>query len=198
MTRLQSSQLLRSADYQKMPWKNGLGITHQIAIDPLAQNFEALQFKWRLSSAPMQSDGQFSLFPGFMRLLAIIAGHSIKLTCHHLSHSLQPFQWHLFSGDVPVLAELSNGPIIDLNLIWRDEDYQVIADSMLIKANETTSWRAQGELSFLFLATGEIKTELGMMYPHDTYQFVGQNGSAIELQSSAAARALSISLVQRR
>jgi hypothetical protein len=89
---------LTEADYKKMPWKNGLGTTTELAISlpppPLSNNISpsnkvvsplgaplssvpaaaAAPFKWRVSRAKVASDGPFSLFPNIDRCLIVLPG----------------------------------------------------------------------------------------------------------------------------
>ena len=48
-----------ATSYRAMPWKNGQGITHEIAREPAAGD----SFLWRLSIAEVAADGDFSLVP---------------------------------------------------------------------------------------------------------------------------------------
>lgn len=54
-------QLLKLHDFQKMPWKNGLGFTLEIARKPSAETDD---FDWRVSMADVENDGEFSYFSG--------------------------------------------------------------------------------------------------------------------------------------
>ena len=65
-------RVLRSADHKRMPWKNGGGMTLQLAISPAGAGLE--DFAWRISSAQVAMDGAFSCFPGIDRSLAVLAG----------------------------------------------------------------------------------------------------------------------------
>ena len=52
-----------------MPWKNGGGVTSELARSPQADEFD-----WRLSVAEVATDGPFSQFPGIDRLLVLLSG----------------------------------------------------------------------------------------------------------------------------
>ena len=71
-----TGRILRSSDYQRMPWKNGGGTTTEIwkAASP------AGEMLWRLSIADVASDGPFSEFPGIDRWIMVIAGKGMELT----------------------------------------------------------------------------------------------------------------------
>lgn len=65
-------EIIRSASYKRMPWKNGGGETIEIAVFPPAADFAAMD--WRLSMATVAADGPFSSFPGLDRTLSVLAG----------------------------------------------------------------------------------------------------------------------------
>ncbi len=108
----------RSGQHLKMPWKNGLGVTEEIAIEPEGASM-ADPFLWRLSSAVVRADGPFSLFPGYDRTLIVVDGDGMALDVDGRATTLDalgdPF---VFPGDVPVTGTLRGGPIRDFNA-WR-------------------------------------------------------------------------------
>ena len=55
-----------------MPWKNGLGVTTEILIEPSDATIG--NFDWRLSMARIDADGPFSSFPNIDRLLLVLEG----------------------------------------------------------------------------------------------------------------------------
>ncbi|MEJ1966813.1 MAG: HutD family protein [Gammaproteobacteria bacterium] len=69
--------IVRSADYRRMPWKNGGGETREIAVSPAGAALDALD--WRVSLATVASDGPFSVFSGVTRTLSVIRGAGINL-----------------------------------------------------------------------------------------------------------------------
>jgi uncharacterized protein len=101
-----------------MPWKNGLGVTREIAIDPPGADL-AGRFRWRLSIAEIGSSGPFSAFPGYERTIMVIEGHGMDLAvgndpARRLDRRFEPF---VFSGDAPAEVRLIRGPIRDFNLM---------------------------------------------------------------------------------
>ena len=103
------------AQYRAMPWKNGQGITHEIAREPAAGE----SLLWRLSIAEVAADGDFSLFPGIDRTLSLIEGAGMALDfdeapAKRIERTFQPFD---FSGDWHCRCRLIDGPIRDFNLM---------------------------------------------------------------------------------
>jgi environmental stress-induced protein Ves len=98
-----------------MPWKNGQGITHEIAREPAAGD----SFLWRLSIAEVAADGDFSLFPSVDRTISLIQGAGMELDFDEaprkrIDRTFQPFE---FSGDWHCRCRLIDGPIRDFNLM---------------------------------------------------------------------------------
>jgi uncharacterized protein len=106
---------LAASGYRAMPWKNGQGITHEIAREPASGE----GFLWRLSIAEVSADGDFSLFPGVDRTISLIEGAGMELDFvqapgKRIDRSFQPFD---FSGDWQCRCRLIEGPIRDFNLM---------------------------------------------------------------------------------
>ena len=102
-----------------MPWKNGGGVTREVAIWPPAAALDA--FDWRISIADVAQGGPFSTFPGVDRVLTVIQGAGLELAVEGLATTIldavaPPFA---FPGDAACAAKLHDGPIRDLNLMVR-------------------------------------------------------------------------------
>ena len=94
-------RILRSPDHRRMPWKNGRGETTEIAVHPAGASID--DFGWRVSMAGVAEDGDFSLFPGIDRTLAVLTGAGIELQVqgqglHRLTPATAPLA---FPADVP-------------------------------------------------------------------------------------------------
>jgi len=111
--------ILRSDNYRRMRWKNGLGETAEVAIAPHDAALDA--FDWRISMARVESDGPFSPFAGIDRTLSILQGEGLCLVAAGgeavtLSSTSAPYS---FRGDVACDATLAGGPVTDLNVMTR-------------------------------------------------------------------------------
>ncbi len=71
-----SAKFLHSSTYRRVPWKNGLGTTLEIATDAMEPGGP---WSWRLSIADVPSRAPFSKFPGIDRHLAVLDGLGMKL-----------------------------------------------------------------------------------------------------------------------
>jgi environmental stress-induced protein Ves len=100
-----------------MLWKNGGGITTEIAREPATSE----DFDWRVSIAEIAQDGDFSLFPGVDRTLMLLDGGGVELEFGDGTpvQLTQRFARHLFPGEAPVSCRLLDGPTRDFNLMLR-------------------------------------------------------------------------------
>jgi environmental stress-induced protein Ves len=109
---------LRRANYLSMPWRNGLGVTLEIAREPGA----GCEFLWRLSLATVASSGPFSNYAGYRRSVTLIAGDGFRLGIGDgdpvVLDSLGATA--LFAGDASTTCALINGASSDLSLVVRE------------------------------------------------------------------------------
>lgn len=114
-------RLLTPSDYVRMPWKNGLGETLEIAVKS-----DHLGIAYRVSQAEVVNDGEFSDFSGLQRTLVLLGGKGMKLTHstergYQVVHELYtPLAVARFSGSDKTYATLVDGPIADLNIMVRE------------------------------------------------------------------------------
>lgn len=113
-----TSTVLRAADREAVPWKNGGGVTREIAAWPPGSGFD--DFTWRVSMAEVRENGPFSRFRGVDRILMVLEG-AMRLTIQggavfQLSLDTPPCA---FDGQAPVASELTTGPVLDLNVMTR-------------------------------------------------------------------------------
>jgi uncharacterized protein len=112
------TQIIDSQAFEVVPWRNGLGSTTQLWVEPGANSEE---FLYRISIAPVQADGPFSDFSDYHRSLILIEGSGITLE-HSTGQSdclEQRFDTAHFSGAWQTDAQLHRGPITDFNVMAR-------------------------------------------------------------------------------
>ncbi len=104
-----------SADFKAMSWKNGLGVTREVALGG-----DAAAFDWRVSIATVGASGPFSAFPGIDRTIAVLQGEGMLLDVDGARHELlaagEPFS---FVGEAKVHADCIGGETTDLNIMTR-------------------------------------------------------------------------------
>ena len=105
-------RVLRAADRAPVPWRNGGGVTREVATDG------GEPFRWRVSLADVASDGPFSQFSGYTRTITLVRGAGMRLTVDGIAHTIdQPYRMFEFSGDARTECELVKGAVVDLNVI---------------------------------------------------------------------------------
>lgn len=138
------------------PWKNGGGVTREIACQPPGAGMDA--FDWRLSIAEIAAAGPFSSFPGVDRVITLLDGAGVLLRSrdgaisHRLAIPLAPFA---FPGEAAIDAQLLGGGCRDLNVMTRraacraqvlvidsDRVLPAAADGMLLAVQGR--WQAAG------------------------------------------------------
>ena len=113
-----TARRLGPADYRVMPWKNGMGLTVELAVHPPGASLE--NFDWRISMADVAADGDFSLFPGYDRTLMLAMGRGLELdfaTASAPQRLRRPGEAAQFSGDWPAYCHLLDGPVRDFNVM---------------------------------------------------------------------------------
>jgi uncharacterized protein len=134
-----SLRLIRAHALSPQPWKNGGGITTEIAIGPDGATVH--DFDWRISMARVAADGPFSSFPGIDRTLTVLEGDGLLLRVGGaapvlLDAASAPF---VFSGDSATSATLRRGPITDLNVMTRRGRIAHTVERIDLAAAETRS-----------------------------------------------------------
>ena len=110
-------RLLRAGDRVAQPWKNGGGVTREVAAWPDGAGFDT--FDWRVSIAEVAAAGAFSRFEGIDRTLAVLRGR-MRLTFPERVLELDSASAPLaFPGEAPCEGEPLDGAVTDLNLMVR-------------------------------------------------------------------------------
>ena len=115
-----------------MPWANGRGTSYEIASD----RNEAGEWTWRLAMAPVNEDGPFSRIECVNRSLAVVDGAGMLLSVDRKKLQCLPMQVVRFRGDAITEATLTDGPILDINLMVRrkeaDGEMAIISEAGLL------------------------------------------------------------------
>lgn len=108
-----------AADLHAQPWKNGGGVTRQLAIYP--EHATQDNFIWRVSAADLTHPGPFSIWPDIDRILILTGGESMLLTRTETGQQqrLARGERIYFAGETPFEAALPDGPARDFNLMLR-------------------------------------------------------------------------------
>lgn len=110
-----TATIIRWADVTPTPWRNGGGVTRQIAAGPSGTD----DFDWRVSIADVDRPGPFSAFPGVDRVITLLDGEVMVLATSAGEQRLAPLQPYAFSGEEAVDCTLPSGPTRDFNVMTR-------------------------------------------------------------------------------
>lgn len=117
-----SWHMVHLADAKATPWRNGGGLTRELAAGPSGGDWS-----WRMSVAEVAASGPFSRFDGVTRWLAVLQGAGVVLQVQSpadtaaVEHSLTAVDAPLcFDGAATTHCRLRDGPTLDFNLMVRD------------------------------------------------------------------------------
>jgi len=123
---------LPPTDFRRKPWKNGGGVTVDIADayrdGAVPGSWEGTV--WRLGRTAIVEPGPFSDLTGYERLQVVIAGSGLVLESADGEIDLrQPFKPMRYDGGTPITSRLENGPVEVVNLI---ADRALVAIEMIV------------------------------------------------------------------
>ncbi|MBT2366620.1 HutD family protein [Streptomyces sp. ISL-10] len=122
-------RLLRAAGRVAVPWKNGGGVTREIAASPEGAPMDA--FDWRISLAEVADDGPFSAFPAVDRTLTVVEGRGMELTVGGERLVVdERFVPRDFPGDRATEGRLLGGPVVNFN-VMHNRDRAVVMTSVV-------------------------------------------------------------------
>ncbi|MEO6798346.1 MAG: HutD family protein [Rhodanobacter sp.] len=157
--------IIRLAECPWQAWKNGLGRTCEVAVQPPAAGSD--DFLWRVSVAEVDSAAPFSCFPGIDRQIVLLdgAGFTMTLDDSHTHALTTPYAPFAFPGEAKVDVSLAGGVTRDFNLMVRRN--RVLGDVQI--------WTGPGArmpepaTALVFCARGEIDTVDGRLCAGDAW-----------------------------
>ena len=158
------ASLLRRKEYAAQPWKNGLGVTHEIAIkDSDGSSSEPkAPFDWRLSMAELRSPGgAFSRIPGVDRTIVLLEGTGVALSVNEeppVGLKLHdPFQ---FPGDVTTEATVGSSTGLDLNCMVDRCRYGAEVRCLGVAPGLSSTWQSPDDAETIFVIAVEDDTRV--------------------------------------
>lgn len=122
--------LISRKQFKVTPWKNGAGVTAEIAIDPAGSDFREGIFNWRLSSARIEDENTFSKFPGYDRILTVLSGEGLLLN----NQELGPFEVMEFQGEDQIDCAPVHEAVEDLGVIFKRDQYECFMQILDVSA----------------------------------------------------------------
>jgi len=153
---------LTTADYRRMPWRNGGGTTTEIAIarlpaDPAVAGPEP-RFLYRVSIADVAGDGPFSRFDGYDRHIMLLEGAGMTLDCgaHGRIDLTRRFDPQTFSGDWDAAGTLVAGAVRDFNVMVDRAAASSSLDVRRVARRETVACAA-GNSCVIYILEGSLE-----------------------------------------
>ncbi|MBU6248053.1 MAG: HutD family protein [Xanthomonadaceae bacterium] len=180
---MSAGRLLRAEQLQPVPWRNGQGITREIAVMPPGAGMD--DFLWRVSLADVVGAAPFSRFPGVDRTIVLIDGAGFRMTLdgaqvHALTTPCVPFA---FPGEAGVAVALAGGPTRDFNLMLR----RGRATGGIEVWNDSATRAVPPDLVLLHLVHGCARTPAGDLGPGDSWRPEGPAPGPIGIDGVALA-----------
>ncbi len=178
-------RLLRARDRAPAPWKNGGGITHEIAAFPEGADLES--FDWRVSMATVSAGGPFSIFPGIDRILTVLNGVldlDVDGKAVQLVAASEPYA---FPGDIAVRAATPRLPVTDLNVMTRRG--RARARVTRLEAPASIAWNAATRLILSLSVRGFVRLADGAhaLGPFDAVLVGREDAGTIALEAKGRA-----------
>ena len=185
-------KILRASNHRQMPWKNGGGVTTEIAVGPPGASVG--DFDWRISMATVAADGPFSRFDGIDRTLTVLSGQGLGLDVKgeapvRLTATGKPFA---FSGDVATSARLIAGPVADFNVMTRRSRWAHSVENLSINGAQVLP--VDSEVLVVFCRNGDITLDkTSVLRAHDA-ALIDASADTAEISVTGSGEALIVRL----
>ncbi|MFE7174089.1 HutD family protein [Streptomyces sp. NPDC057616] len=134
--------VLRADERPAVPWKNGGGLTREVASAPSRAGMS--DFAWRVSLADVAEAGPFSRFEGVDRIITLVDGPGMVLTVDGTAHTVaEPYVPFPFSGEATTDCRLLGGGLVDFNVMVRrgraTAHVEIVRDRVAVSALADTT-----------------------------------------------------------
>ncbi|MGH8378655.1 MAG: HutD/Ves family protein [Gammaproteobacteria bacterium] len=152
-------RLLQPVDYRRMPWKNGRGWTTEIAVFPADAGLTGKPFDWRVSLAEVETDGEFSAFPGYDRTIMLTEGAGMELSFDSapVKRIERRHQLFSFKGEWKTRCRLLNGPVRDFNVMSARAKFTHTCE--VITSPVSIDWQPHKETVLVYCFEGGLVLE---------------------------------------
>jgi environmental stress-induced protein Ves len=119
-------KIIRASELVEGRWRNGMGVSWDIASEPSASE----TFDWRFAIARIDADVPFSLYLQVDRIFTLIDGNGLDLDFGGRPSLAvdRLFVPHLYPCDLATFCRLRAGPCRALNLFMRRGQWSATAD----------------------------------------------------------------------
>jgi environmental stress-induced protein Ves len=151
--------VLDPASYRRSPWKNGGGVTIDIAEERDHAGSEGWAgVIWRLGRTAIPVPSAFSDFAGYDRLQVVVGGSGLVLDTPQGEVDLRrAFRPARYRGEAPIGARLESGPVEVVNLIA--DRKRALIDLIVVEAGE--AWSLDAETVVILASSGPALLAVG-------------------------------------
>jgi environmental stress-induced protein Ves len=164
-------EIIRFAALKPESWRNGGGVTRQVASQPEAGSAQDGSWDWRVSIADVSKAGDFSPFPGMERVLTVVEGELMLLTVDGAERPLEKYRPFRFPGGAATQAALPTGDIRNLNVITRTGIFKGYT-SIIELSRKRAKPIFQGSLGILLQGQATVADDLNGPEPLARYDTV--------------------------
>lgn len=176
---------IRARDYREQPWKNGGGLTREIAV--AFSDEEAEHVLWRVSLATIDRDGPFSEFRGYDRTIVALDAGPVELDVDGKLVVLERGRPHEFRGEAQVACRLCGSATRDLNaMTLRDtfvHDVEIVTSAQRFVLDDD-------EIAFVYAIDGAAAVENTPCEAGDTIWL--QEADAVDVRTGGSAAVIRI------
>ena len=178
-------RIQRAAKRRSTPWKNGGGLTFEVASFPEGSTLDTLD--WRISLAEVRLAGAFSLFPGIDRKLALLDGRlSLFISGRDVIELSPGSEVVAFPGDIPASAQPLSSQVTDFNVMTRRGRFTSRVVRRAVAPTETL--HILGYDVTALIALGCLGVDVAghriELLPHDALLLNKEDASSVELHAT--------------
>lgn len=187
-------KILRASGHRQMPWRNGGGVTTEIAVAPPLAS--VADFDWRISMATVAADGPFSRFDGIDRTLTVLSGDGLELAVEsaplvRLTPASKPYP---FPGDATASAKLIAGPVTDFNVMTRRGRWAHSVDNLSIDGTRVLTVAA--DVCIIFCRSGQITLDKSSVLDAHDAALIDASADTPEISVGGSGEAIIVHLSQ--
>lgn len=180
---------LGPTDYRTMPWKNGGGVTTELAVEPAG----GAAFTWRVSLATLAGPGPFSAFDGYDRVIVQTKGPA--LTLEHGTegkHTLTPLVPYRFKGEWKTNGVMAVGDGQDFNVMTKRGEAAAYVEVVRLAAGEEVRKEIDADVALVHVVAGEVILSAVRAEANETIVAKGEDARAFTLGAASSLTALAV------
>jgi environmental stress-induced protein Ves len=175
-------RLLQVSDYLQKPWKNGAGISREVAVD------SETPFRWRLSLAKLSESSSFSLYAGYSRILVILNGGPVTVIHDEdKKRTLRAMDTFAFDGGSETRA-IVGAAAEDFNVFALTGKAKAGAYPTFFGKGEDMQFPIVGQQHFIFCVEGKVE----ILDPNSDKQFILESKESLQISRNSKTEYLNV------